>query len=111
MSYAVLSGVIFALCLVAATLFLRSFGRTRDRLFALFAASFCIFAVNQLVLGLLNRPEADLPLAHLPRLISSLLIIVAIADKNRSAAKAGPTLRLVHDRRPQADSSPASRAR
>ncbi|HTU80891.1 MAG TPA: DUF5985 family protein [Candidatus Acidoferrales bacterium] len=100
MTYAVLSGVTFGLCLAAAALLLRSYRRSRDRLFLLFAIPFFILGVNQLVLGILNRPEADLPFAHLPRLISFLFIIAAIVDKNR-AVRRRTKLRLVHDKEPE----------
>jgi hypothetical protein len=82
--YAVLSGLIAALALVAATSFLRSSLRTRDRFFALFSAAFAIFGLTQLALGISNTPELNRPFAYLPRLAVFVLILIAIADKNRS---------------------------
>lgn len=87
MMYALLSGAIASLSLVASTAFLRSFMRTRDRFFALFGAAFALFGVTQLGLGILNVPEQNHPLAYVPRLIVFLLILFAIFDKNRTATK------------------------
>ena len=98
--YALFSGVTFSLCLVASTFFLRAFSRKRDLLFALFAAAFFIVGVSQLALGFLNKPEADLPFAYLPRLVSSFLIIVAIVGKNRTSRKSDTKLRLVYGTAP-----------
>ena len=96
MTYALLSGIASALGVVASAVFLRSFLRTHDRFFVLFSAAFVVLGCSQLALGLLNKPEANLPLAYAPRLISSILIMVAIVDKNRIVKKGGNRLRLVH---------------
>lgn len=84
MIYALLSGVVAALTLVIIMAFLRSYQRTRDRFFAYFAAAFCIFGVTQLALGITNTPELNRPFAYIPRLVSFLLILAAIWDKNRA---------------------------
>ena len=101
MTYALLSGSLSVLCLVSAAFFFRSFARTHDRLFVLFGVAFSILGASQFADGLLNQPEADLPLVYIPRLASSVLILVAIAGKNRAAKKAGTPLRLVHSREPE----------
>jgi apolipoprotein N-acyltransferase len=85
--YALLSGAIAVLSLVAATSFLRSYVRTRDRFFALFAAAFALLGLTQLWLGITNTPELNRPLAYIPRLIVFLLILFAIFDKNRTQVK------------------------
>jgi len=85
--YAVLSGTIFALAFVAATLFLRSYKKTRDRLFAFFAAAFALFGVTQLYLGIRNVPELNEPAAYFPRLVVFALILIAVIGKNRSARR------------------------
>lgn len=85
--YTLLSGAVAALALIAGIAFLRSFARTRDRFFVYFAAAFWLLGTTQLGLGLSNAPELNRPLAYVPRLFVSLLILVAIWDKNRGAHK------------------------
>lgn len=85
--YSMLSGVIAALSLVAATLFLRSYKNGRDIFFAFFAAAFTLFGATQLYLGVRNVPELNHPYAYLPRLAVFVLILVAIAVKNRTARR------------------------
>jgi hypothetical protein len=68
MTYVLLCGIFAALALVAALHLARAFCRTRDRLLAFFSLSFAILGFSQLVLGILDRPESDNPLAYIPRL-------------------------------------------
>lgn len=84
--YVLLSGLVTGLALIAGLAFLRSYSRSRDRFFAYFAAAFIIFGITQIALGYENAPEANHPASYIPRLISSLLILTAIWDKNRSSA-------------------------
>ncbi|MGH7736740.1 MAG: DUF5985 family protein [Candidatus Tyrphobacter sp.] len=93
--YELLSGIMAALCLVAGAHFLRSFLRTRDRLFASFSVAFFTLGCSQLFLGIFDQPEANHPLAYIPRLIAFVLIAAAILDKNRFASKGARRLRLV----------------
>jgi len=81
--YALLSGAVAALALVAGIAFLRSFVRMRDRFFLYFSAAFIIFGITQVVLGITNSPELNHPASYIPRLITSLLILTAIWGKNR----------------------------
>lgn len=63
---------------------LRFWRRSGDRLFALFAASFAVFSVNSVALGL-SDPGADPRVAlYVVRLVGFVLILGAIVDKNRS---------------------------
>lgn len=79
-----LSGVIATGSLVAAVSFLKFWRRSGDRLFAFFAAAFAVFAANAVALGLAD-PRAERAIAlYVIRLLGSLLILLAIADKNRS---------------------------
>ncbi|HEY1729871.1 MAG TPA: DUF5985 family protein [Candidatus Baltobacteraceae bacterium] len=94
--YALLSGVVAALTFVAAIAFLRSFVRTRDRFFLYFAAAFIIFGITQVALGITNSPEVNHPAIYVPRLVTSLLILAAIWDKNRSS-RARPPLEAPAD--------------
>lgn len=108
--YALTSGIFATLCLVSAALFLHSFKRTHDRLFVFFAAAFVVLGFSQLALGLLDRPEADLPLVYVPRLISALLIVAAIVDKNRATRKKGAALRLLRGGKPNNHPQPQRHA-
>ena len=92
--YAVLSGAIAALSLVAATLFFRSYVKTRDSLFAFFAAAFALFGATQLYLGIRDVPELNQPYAYLPRLAVFVLILLAIVLKNRTARPIKRTLNV-----------------
>lgn len=102
MTYALLSGMMAAFCLIASALFLRSYRVTRDRLFALFAIAFPILGFSQLFLGILDHPEADRPLAYVPRLIVFAIILAAIVDKNRMPRRGRASLRLIQQRHEKA---------
>jgi Gpi18-like mannosyltransferase len=65
--------------------FLRFWSRSDDVFFALFAAAFWLFAVNQGVVGLLGFSDSE-GLAYLLRLVGFVLIIFAIVSKNRATA-------------------------
>jgi len=76
-----------ALCagyLVAGLFFLRFWATTRDRLFAMFAASFGILAVQRVALALTRTVVEDQSPLYLLRLLAFLIIIFAIVDKNRA---------------------------
>jgi hypothetical protein len=80
---AILTGAIAMAFAVAALFFLRFWRQTGDRLFALFALSYLILAVNRAALGL--RAEQNMEGDHLywVRLLAFTLILLAILDKNR----------------------------
>lgn len=71
-------------CLAIATFFFRSWRRTADSFFLLFAAAFGVLAVNRFVLALAEERDEALGL-YLVRLAAFLLIAVAIIQKNRGA--------------------------
>lgn len=71
----------------AALFFLRFWRRTRDRLFAIFAAAFVLLALQQLGLAISGRPTEGSAFLYLPRLIAFLLILYAIVDKNRKKTR------------------------
>jgi hypothetical protein len=78
-----LNGAIMMGFLVAALFFLRFWRRTSERLLAIFAAAFFVFAIERIVLAFV-RSDAELyPYIYLIRLSGFLLIIIAIIDKNR----------------------------
>lgn len=69
--------------LFAGVLFLRFWRETVDRLFAWFAAAFWMFAVNYLLLAMLNTTDETRFYLYLPRLAGFCMIAVAIADRSR----------------------------
>ena len=69
--------------LISAMFFARFWQRSRDRFFLLFAASFLVEAVNRSVLALSPQPNDGAPIFYWIRLLTFVLILVAIADKNR----------------------------
>jgi hypothetical protein len=50
--------------------------------------SFAIMALNRFLLGFVKVPENGLPYAYFFRLLSNLLIIYGIVDKNRGEEQA-----------------------
>jgi hypothetical protein len=68
--------------LVAALFFLKFWRRTRDSLFAAFAAAFVLMAANQATPVLFGVPDEALGGVYLLRLAAFLLIIVAVVRKN-----------------------------
>jgi len=83
-----ISGALVLGFAVIALFFLRFWRSTRDRLFAIFALSFSLMAVNRLILAVVNLPEADYPYVYLVRLLANALIIFAVIDKNRAHNRA-----------------------
>jgi hypothetical protein len=77
---------------VAGLIFLRSWFRTRDRLFAAFAAAFWILAIVRLTLVLTSDMVEHTPYLYVFRLIAYLIILAAIIDKNRPGGLARPAL-------------------
>jgi len=80
----ILAGAVSITSLVVALFFLRFWLRTRDRFFLMFSLAFAIYAVSQFVLGTANVSEFE-PYFYLPRLVTFGLIVIAVADKNRTA--------------------------
>ena len=79
-------GMLVMAAAVAGTFFLRFWRRTRDRLFASFAAAFYLLGVNWLLLAIYAADEIHSAVYGI-RLLAFVLIIVAIVDKNRSTAR------------------------
>jgi hypothetical protein len=78
------AGAISVGYLVGALFFLKFWRRTRDGLFASFAAAFVLLAANQAAPVLLGIPDEALGGVYLLRLAAFLLIIAAILRKNLS---------------------------
>jgi len=78
-----LSGVLIAEYATIALFFLRFWSKSRDRLFAMFAAAFFVLAVQRSAIALTQEIlEQQAPL-YLLRLAAFIVIIVAIVDRNR----------------------------
>lgn len=86
-----LNGSIMMGFVVAGLFFLRFHRRTRERLFAIFAATFFVLAVERVVLASVDPAAEFRPFVYLIRLVAFLLIIAAIVDKNRSAKPKRPS--------------------
>jgi hypothetical protein len=71
--------------LVAGLFFLRFWSRTRDPLFRSFAIAFWLLGLGQAVLALGSIPVEERSWVYLIRLAAFLLILFAIARKNRAA--------------------------
>lgn len=80
----VLLGAIAMACLIISLIFIRFWTKTRDRFFLFFAISFAIAGVGRLMLGLLPHTDDQTPLIYLTQLFAFIVIIYAIADKNRA---------------------------
>lgn len=80
-----LLGAIAMACLVAGLFFLRFWVQSRDRFFLLFATSFFVEGVNRAGVALDPHPSDANPVHYVVRLLSFLLILAAIVDKNRAA--------------------------
>ena len=63
--------------------FLRFWKKTRDRFFLFFAVAFTLEGFNRAFLGLSHYSNENEPIIYLVRLISFILILIAIVDKNR----------------------------
>jgi hypothetical protein len=76
---------------VAALFFLRFWQQTHDRLFAYFAGSFAILALQRIGLTALRASSGgeDGMLWYVLRLAAFVLLLVGILDKNRRPAAAG----------------------
>lgn len=78
-----LSGVFTTLALVASLFFTNFYRKTKDRLFACFALSFFMLGVERIVITVFNITQERGSEVYLIRLVSLVLILWAIIDKNR----------------------------
>lgn len=78
----VISGAIAALSLVAALFFLRFWRSSRDKFFLWFAISFGIEGLNRMAMAIMRQANEDTPVHYVVRLVSYLLILYAIVEKN-----------------------------
>lgn len=85
MLYEFLSGAVTFGFLVAGLFFLRFWRRTGDTLFAAFAVAFWLLGANQALLVLTDAPVEERSWIYLLRLAAFVIILFAIAMKNRRA--------------------------
>jgi hypothetical protein len=83
-------GAIAMASLVAALFFLRFWRATRDRFFFFFAIAFFIDALDRAALGVTAGAPEHEPFFYGVRLVTYVLIIAAIVDKNRPRGARGP---------------------
>ena len=79
-----LGGAVATASVVAGMFFLRFWQKGRDRFFLLFALSFFVEGTNRVALSLSTTPNEGSALFYCVRLLSYLLIIAAVIDKNRA---------------------------
>ena len=79
-----LLGVIVTCSFVAAGFFARFWFATRDLLFLAFAAAFVLEGLNRIAFLFLDEPNIGDEAIYVVRLLSYLLILAAIANKNRT---------------------------
>ncbi len=77
-------GIIVTSSLVAAGFFAKFWRATRDPLFLGFAAAFFLEGLNRMAFLFLEQPKEGDEVIYSVRLLSSLLILAAIAYKNRA---------------------------
>lgn len=80
---AFLTGMTVMACAVAALFFLRFWRRSRDRLLLIFAIAFLLMGITRVVLMPMGKQGAYNVYAYSFRLATYVLILAAIADKNR----------------------------
>ena len=81
----ILAGAMAMAFAVAGLFFLRFWRDTRDRLFALFALSFFVLAINRVGLALIVDRGGEADPLYWVRLVAFIIILLAILDKNRSS--------------------------
>ncbi len=85
-----LLGAIAMASLVAGLFFFRFWRDTGDRLFLYFAVSFLIEGINRAALGMSSDPNEGEPFFYFVRLLSFILIIVGIVQKNLARSDNAP---------------------
>ncbi|HEU4600354.1 MAG TPA: DUF5985 family protein [Steroidobacteraceae bacterium] len=79
-----LLGTIVTSSLIAGAFFIKFWRQTRDTLFLAFGASFIVEGLNRSMILLVDEPNLGHPLIYLVRLLSYLMILIAIINKNRA---------------------------
>lgn len=82
-----LSGFGMGLYLVASLFFTRFWQRTHDRLFAGFAISFALLAIERAALLATWEADETKTWVYLIRMFAFLVLIFAVVDKNRASSR------------------------
>lgn len=72
---------------VGGLFFLKFWRKTHDRLFAIFAGAFFILCFQRIAFLIIESSGEHAIFLYIVRLIAFILILAAIVDKNRAAAK------------------------
>jgi len=83
-------GALVMACLACALFFLRFWRASRDRIFAFFSLAFAVMSLNWMALTLLQVDDERRHYLYIIRLVSFLLILYAIWDKNRAGRGSSP---------------------
>lgn len=84
------SGAILMACWVVGLFFYRFWRSTRDRFFAMFAVAFWLLGLERVILAWFNLQDETNSFVYLIRSLAFLVIVVAIADKNRAGTGQPP---------------------
>lgn len=79
-----LLGIIVTASLIASAFFLKFWKQTRDPLFLSFAAAFAVESLNRAMFLVIDNPSDGNAAIYSIRLLSYLLILAAIVQKNRA---------------------------
>ena len=82
MTFQFLAGASVLASAAIALFFLRFWRDTADRLFLIFAVAFAVFAVNRVLLSILDDRSEARTAVYLARAIAFGLIALAVLDKN-----------------------------
>lgn len=77
-----LQGATMLASLGVALFFVRYWRRTGDRLFLAFSLAFSVFAVNRVLLSMLEEDSEATTFVYLLRALTFFLIALAVLDKN-----------------------------
>ena len=78
-----LRGAIVMACVVAATLFLRCWRDSRDRLFLAFMLAFLVLALHWAILALAGASTETEHYFYITRLVAFTIIAIAVVERNR----------------------------
>jgi hypothetical protein len=83
MMYSFIAGILATASFIAGMFFLRFWKSTQDRFFLIFALAFWMMTLDRVVLVVFNNSHEYNYSLYLIRLMSFILILIAIIDKNR----------------------------
>ena len=89
MTFQFLTGASVLASAAIALFFLRFWRDTADRLFLIFAVAFGVFAVNRILLSVLDDQSEARTAVYLARAIAFGLIALAVVDKNWPGGRRG----------------------